>query len=189
MTSEPQSQSSGPPPARRPRRKRRVVILLLIAAAAALATWWYWPLDPPPEDWLAAAPTSGPTSCPTSAPVPGSDARYRQLVLGTWGDEYKGKRTMTLLADGTGTMVVELGGLKAMMFASRLRFDMVWSIEDGRLKKQTVGGEPPSKVRLILKTMGDRVDEPILELTEDRLLLLDADGETKYDWRRVDPQD
>ena len=39
---------------------------------------------------------------------------------------------------------------------------------------------------MILKTMGDRVDEPILELTEKRLLLLDVDGRTRYDWRRVD---
>jgi hypothetical protein len=32
--------------------------------------------------------------------------------------------------------------------------------------------------------MGDRVDERILELTDDRLLLQDKDGKTKYDWRR-----
>jgi hypothetical protein len=32
--------------------------------------------------------------------------------------------------------------------------------------------------------MGDRVDQPILELTADQLLLLDQDGKTKYDWRR-----
>jgi len=36
-------------------------------------------------------------------------------------------------------------------------------------------------MRLLL---GDQVDEPILELTEHRLLLLDRDGKTKYDWRR-----
>ena len=58
-------------------------------------------------------------------------------------------------------------------------------IEAGRLKKRTVGGAPAGRVRLILATMGDRVDEPILELTEQRLLLLDGDGRTKYDWRRV----
>ena len=29
--------------------------------------------------------------------------------------------------------------------------------------------------------------EATLELTEDRLLLLDGDGKTKYDWRRVRP--
>ncbi len=108
------------------------------------------------------------------------------MVLGTWQDEYKGKRTMTIREDGTATMVVELEGITAALYASRLRFEMVWSIEAGRLKKRTVGGEPAGKVRLILKTMGDRVDEPILELTDQRLLLLDADGETQYDWRRVE---
>ena len=92
---------------------------------------------------------------------------------------------MTLTGDGTGTMVVELEGVEAKLFASRLRFDMKWSVENRRLKKRTIGGEPALQVRLILKTMGDRVDEPILDLTEDRLLLLDKDGKTKYDWRRL----
>ena len=40
-------------------------------------------------------------------------------------------------------------------------------------------------MKAILSMMGDRVDERILELSQDRLLLLDADGETQYDWRRV----
>ena len=119
-------------------------------------------------------------------PLPADrNERYRRLVVGTWEDDYQGKRTMTLKEDGTGTMVVELKGVKATLFASRLRFDMKWSVGDGRLKKRTIGGEPSLQVRLILKTMGDRVDEPILELTKDRLLLLDKDGKTKYDWRRV----
>jgi hypothetical protein len=38
---------------------------------------------------------------------------------------------------------------------------------------------------MILSMMGDHVDEVILELTDDRLLLLDKDGKTKYDWKRV----
>ncbi len=112
------------------------------------------------------------------------DQRYRQLVVGTWEDDFQGKRTMTLKADGTGTMIVELSGMKAALFASRLEFNMVWSLEDGRLKKRTIGGKPEVRVNMILKTMGDRVDEPILELTQKRLLLLDQDGETRYDWRR-----
>lgn len=94
---------------------------------------------------------------------------------------------MTLKEDGTGTMVVELSGWRAALSAPRLQFGMVWSIENGHLKKRTVGGEPATQVQMILKTMGDRVDEPILELTEDRLLLLDQDGKTKYDWQRVKP--
>jgi hypothetical protein len=114
----------------------------------------------------------------------GSAAVARTLVVGTWEDDFEGKRTMTLKEDGTGTMVVELSGIKALLSAPRLRFDMTWAVENGRLQKQTVGGEPTNTVQMILKTMGDRVDEPILELTQDRLLLLDKDGKTKYDWRK-----
>lgn len=113
------------------------------------------------------------------------DDQSRRLVVGTWQDEYQGKRTMTLQEDGTGKMVVELDGLKARLFAPRLEFDMVWSVDKGRLNKRTIKGEPAVTVQLILKTLGDRVDERIVELTQDRLLLLDKDGKTKYDWRRV----
>ncbi|MGA2799679.1 MAG: hypothetical protein ABSE63_19015, partial [Thermoguttaceae bacterium] len=69
--------------------------------------------------------------------------------------------------------------------ASRLKFNMKWAVENGHLKKQTISGEPEAQVKMILSIMGDHVDEPILELTEDRLLLLDKDGKTKYDWKRV----
>ncbi len=112
------------------------------------------------------------------------DERYRQQVIGTWEDDFEGHRTMTLSADGTGTMVCELSGMAATLFASRLEFNMEWSVEKGRLKKRTIDGKPERRVNVILKMMGDRVDEPILELTEERLLLLDKDGKTKYDWRR-----
>ena len=122
---------------------------------------------------------------PQESPDQDADAQARRLVLGTWTDNYQGKRTMTLKEDGTGTMVVELSGMKARLFASRLVFEMVWTLEDGRLKKQTLRGQPPGRVALILKTMGDRVDEPILELTNQQLVLLDKDGETRYTWTRV----
>jgi hypothetical protein len=83
-------------------------------------------------------------------------------------------------------MVVELRGLTARLFAEKLEFEMIWSVKNGRMKKQTLKGKPATKVRLILQTMGDRVDEPILKLTKDQLLLLDKDGKTRYDWRRVE---
>ncbi len=111
------------------------------------------------------------------------------MLVGTWEDDYQGKRTMTLNEDGTGTMLVELSGWRAALSAPRLRFDMAWSVEGGRLKKRTVGGQPETQVRMILKTMGDRVEEAILELDEHRLLLLDQDGKTKYEWRCAGPLD
>ena len=116
---------------------------------------------------------------------PDSDGQYRTMVVGTWEDDYQGHRTLTIKDDGTATMVVKLRGLAATIYAKQMTFDEEWSVEDGRLKLKTVGGEPAGRVKLIIKTMGDVSEQKILELTRDRMLLRDPDGETKYDWRRV----
>lgn len=167
-----------------------IVVCVLAGAAVYLATRSNTtparePVATKPEAVTQPATKTelAPTADDASQPLT-QDERYRKLVVGTWEDDYQGKRTMTLKDDGTGTMIVELSGFKATLFAKRLQFDMVWSLADGRLKKRTTGGQPEGAVNLILKMMGDSVDEPILELTENRLLLLDKDGETKYDWRR-----
>ncbi len=138
-------------------------------------------IEPPPK--TPSTLDASPQSAPAAEADP--DRESRRLVVGTWTDNYQGKRTMTLNDDGTGTMIVELSGMKARLFAARLDFEMVWSLESGRLKKQTLRGEPATQVAIILKTMGDRVDEPILELTSEKLVLLDKDGQTRYTWSRV----
>lgn len=112
------------------------------------------------------------------------DLAWRQLVVGTWMNGDQAKQTMTLCEDGTGIIIAKLSGLKAI-FASQLEFDIAWSIEAGRLKKRTTGGRPARRVKAILKAKGNRVEEPILELTKDRMRLLDVDGKTQHEWRRV----
>jgi hypothetical protein len=159
------------------RLRGRILAMLAVVAAAIALAFVYAQSDG--HRGGAVVPPARPPS-PTDP-----DSKFRQIVIGTWTDNYQGKRTMNLKADGTGTMVVELSGWKATLSASRLQFDMVWSVEGGHLKKRTVGGEPAAQVQMIRKTMGDKVDEPILELTEERLLLLDQDGKTKYDWQKV----
>ncbi len=195
--SKPTPEQSPQPEADSRCRRRGVFTRGILCGIVVLAGWGLYlgalpdPTQPsggpaPAAAEQDAAPVkAGPSEGPSAAPTPTDpDARFRQLAVGTWQDDYQGKRTMTLREDGTGTMLVELSGMRAM-FASRLRFDMQWSVQAGRLKKRTIGGEPAGKVALILKTMGDRVDEPILELTADRMLVLDQDGQTRYDWRRV----
>src|SRR5581483_5357814 len=165
-----------------PAARRRWLMLgvsSLLALLAGAALWWL----PRPAIPDSAA---GPSSVATPSPGPDDpDAAQRRLVIGTWEDDYQGKRTMTLNADGTGTMIVELSGIRAALSAPRLRFDMKWSLANGRLQKQTLSGEPAATVQFILKTMGDRVDEPIEQLDAERLVLLDKDGKTRYEWRRV----
>lgn len=120
-----------------------------------------------------------------SAPQPLSQDEQRRLsALGDWEDDYRGKRHLSLRDDGTATMVVEPDKLGQAVFAAKLQFDIEWSIEDGRLKMHTLGGEPAGKVNLILKLYGNRTHQKILELTNDQLIVLDEDGKTKYTWRR-----
>jgi len=128
--------------------------------------------DSPPPPAVTAEPTD-------------SEDQIRRLLPGTWVDDYQGKRTMTLAPDGMGTMVVELSGVSGAVFGSRLTFDMEWSLEEGRLIKRTVGGEPEGKVKTILAMMGDRAEEEIIELTQQRLLVEDLDMQKRFDWRRV----
>jgi hypothetical protein len=141
----------------------------------------YWRL-------IAEPPASGEALAVVPAPTSKAETeaeRTRRKLLGVWQDHYQGKRTMTLNDDGTGTMLVELSGFQATLFAPKLRFDMQWSLDGKAFKKRTVGGEPSDKVNLILNTMGNTAEDTIVELTDDRLLLLDKNGKTQYDWKRI----
>jgi hypothetical protein len=166
-------------------RTRRLIVLFLMAClfAGGIAYWW---LTQPPaseNDGIADAIVPA-TSKDATTPETEADKTRRKL-LGVWQDDYEGKRTMTLNPDGTGTMLVELSGVQAFLVASKLRFDMKWSLDGTKLTKKSVGGEPADKVNLILKTMGNSAEDTLLELTDDRLMLLDKNGKTKYDWKRV----
>ncbi len=122
-------------------------------------------------------------------PTETRDQQLARQVVGVWFEDDRGKKTMTLCEDGTGTMIVELTGITAATYADRLQFNMLWRVEDERLLKTSVGGEPEKKVQLILKLMGNQVSEPILEVDADHLLLLDENGTKEHDWKSVAPDD
>ena len=48
-----------------------------------------------------------------------------------------------------------------------------------------VGGEPADKVEFVKKRVGDHASDEIVKVTADRMVLIDQDGETRYNWRRV----
>ncbi|MBI3862076.1 MAG: hypothetical protein HY290_09290, partial [Planctomycetia bacterium] len=139
---------------------------------------------------VSASESADLTNSSTNGSAPGADrpddpdSRYVAVALGEWKDEYQGKRHLTVARDGTGTMVIDLDGIGKRLFAARMTFNLEWSIADGKITMKTLGGEPKSKVQLVLKLYGNEAEYKILELTPERMLLLDADGKTQYDWRR-----
>ena len=112
-------------------------------------------------------------------------AEFSQRMLGTWEDDYKGHRTLTLNADGTGTMVVELDGLAATLFAEKLTFSEEWTVTDGKVTMKATGGEPEGKVQLVLSLHGDSSTQRIIEVTSERMILIEEPSETRFEWRRV----
>lgn len=112
------------------------------------------------------------------------DPRLRQIV-GEWEDDYQGHRHLAFREDGTATMTVRPSGIGSKLFASRLRFDIEWTFSDDRITMTTLGGEPESKVKLITNLYGAQAIYQVLNLDDKQFLWLDADGKTKYDWRRL----
>ena len=110
--------------------KRNMICFLAFLMVAALA------------DFRSLAAKSTSQDGGAEKKVETEQEKQRRKLLGVWQDNYQGKRTMTLNEDGSGTMLVELSGLQATLFASKLRFDMKWSLEGKKLTKKTVGGEP-----------------------------------------------
>lgn len=153
-----------------------LVVFLLIGA---LSFWKLTAPIAPPKENIDPSTTS-----PESAQKDPAEEATRLKLLGTWKDNYRGKRTMTLNEDGTGTMVVELSGAQALLFASKLEFEMKWSLKGNIITKTSLRGKPQEKANLILNTMGNTADDTILEITPDRMFLLDKDGKTEYDWKR-----
>lgn len=160
---------------------KRIILVAVLVLVVGGVLYWRMTASPPPP------PVNTDDTKPTTevAGVESSDNKARRQLLGVWQDHYEGKRTMTLNDDGTGTMLVELSGMKATLYAAKLRFDMKWSLKGDKLTKTSVGGEPTTKVNLILNMMGNTTVDTLLEVNENRLLLLDKDGKTKYDWQRV----
>lgn len=192
--------SSKPLPEQPPRGNLRIVRTAAecVGVAALLAVIVYIAVsarerrtdtssDSPPATTLAV-PDIMPEETPAQEMRVGSisrDDNYQRLAVGTWQDFYHGKRTLTLRPDGTATMVVEFSGLKARLFTRRLELQIVWSIKDGKMHRRTVGGSPADKVEFVNRRAGVQVAEPIVELTDEHMVLVDQNGSPQYRWRRV----
>lgn len=122
-------------------------------------------------------------------PVDPETARLSKLVVGNWQQEFYGKRTLTVKADGTATMTILPSGVFALGFGSKIDLTMFWSVKDGHLDYGVNGGTPADKVKLAAKTWGDHWVEKIVTLDENKLDLLSEDGSSHSIWERIPSED
>ena len=115
----------------------------------------------------------------------GSDESYRRLMLGKWERQLFGERTLTVRADGTATAVFDPSEIWSLVFGNRLTLELDWKVERGYAIYQIRTGSPAMEFERAKKQFGERWNEKILELNEERLLLLDGDGVSKSLWKRV----
>ena len=162
----------------------RLILVRALATAAILGLAFWAVLQSHSGGIVPAAMPRG-TNNHLSRATATSAPQVHELIVGTWQDDYQGKRTLTVRPDGTATMLVEFDGWKARMFTPRLQIETTWTINAGRFDRRTVGGEPAEKIEFVKRRVGDRASDKIVKVTADRMVLLDQDGETRYNWRRV----
>jgi hypothetical protein len=159
----------------------RLIVAGGILTASLVAMLWR-ASDPLPANAIGGKKLR--TATPASVQLT-SLADSQKSIVGTWSDDYQGARTLTVRPDGTATMIIEFDGWKARMFTPRLQIETTWAIEAGRFNRVTVGGEPADKVEFVKRRVGDRASDKIVKITADRMILVDQDGETRYEWHRV----
>jgi len=107
-------------------------------------------------------------------------------LVGCWRDGFCGRRTLTLKADGSATMFLELDFAGRLLYGKTLEFDMRWSLNESVLSFEIVTGRPVDATRSAIKLWGE-VFEYRLELVDgERLHARTSDDATLYKLNRID---
>lgn len=121
-----------------------------------------------------------------SASKGGDDASRDRvaLLVGTWNDDFYGRRQFTFAEDGTAVMTLELDSIGKMLYGPKLTFFIDWSLEGDVLTMRMTGGEPKETAETVSKLFGESSQQRILSLSETEMTLLSLDSQKKYVHRR-----
>lgn len=133
-----------------------------------------------------AIPTTDPAASPAQDEPAADDASLRRRLLGKWKQYKHGNRLLTVLEDGTATIVAEPDGVWKYLFGERIRIDIAWKLENGRVKFETTGGEPKAKADLVAEHWGRSRDTEIVTLNDQRLALLEEGDDEPSEWTRAE---
>ena len=135
---------------------------------------------PAKADGMNAAPVV--ETDPASAPIPFTFDVQR--LVGSWRDSFCGQRTLTLNADGTATMRLELDFAGRLLYGKRLTFDMRWTVNESILTFEILTGSPLDAARSAMKVWGEKFEYRVVQLDDEQLQAWTSDDSTLYKLRR-----
>ncbi len=100
-----------------------------------------------------------------------TEAGMNAGVVGTWTMVDHGRRTITIEADGTATMRVDLDLLGAMFYGRRLDLNLTWSVTADVMTQILESGEPAGAVGRLIRDFGSRREYRIVQLTDTEMHL------------------
>lgn len=188
-------------------------VLLMLASWAVIERPWQSPVSAPADHAPVSAPTveskqsDQEAAAPEAKPLPElppakstgpqrqasfalSDDEVKQLVLGTWEQDYYGRRVLTVREDGTATMKYYPAGVfRQKIYGEELTVEFDWTLRDGVITLTSTGGSPAAKIQLATALYGKERVQPIVELTAETFQLLGTSGkENDPAWKRIGEQ-
>lgn len=131
-----------------------------------------------------------PSSTPTD-PLPATALQPKltmvdpQEVIGRWRDSFFGTRTLTLNADGTARMELDLDFAGRLLYGKRLDFDMKWTLEGGTITIDVIEGTPAEQAKSAMATWGSRYMYLLDNIETQQIEMRDWDGSMSYTLRRL----
>ena len=109
----------------------------------------------------------------------------KQLV-GCWRDSFCGQRTLTLKADGSATMHLQLDFAGRLLYGKTLEFDMRWSLDGSILSFEIQSGRPVEAARSAIKLWGEAFEYRLELVDDERLHGWASDDSTLYKLHRIE---
>ncbi|MEK6257441.1 MAG: hypothetical protein AABP62_02380 [Planctomycetota bacterium] len=117
---------------------------------------------------------------------PSTTAFDSKQLVGCWRDGFCGQRTLTLKADGSATMLLELDFAGRLLYGKTLEFDMCWSLNDSILSFEISAGRPVDAARSAIKLWGEAFEYRLELVDNERLHGWTSGDTTLYKLRRVE---
>ena len=106
-------------------------------------------------------------------------------LIGRWRDSFFGTRTLTLNADGTARMELDLDFAGRLLYGIRLDFDMKWTLEGGTISIDVIEGKPSKQAKSAMETWGSRYMYLLDNIEDHQIEMRDWDGTSNYTLRRL----